>query len=415
VPAASSASTGSPKYGLPITRLALADLIHEWQLSICGVLAVTVVLAPLLLLFGLKYGVVESLRDRLVSDPLNLEIKHFGEDGFDEAWFKQADELPWVGFLVPRTRFSHTSLVLENRGDYDAEPVEVSLIPTGEGDPVLVRAEAPIPSGERVVLSKDAADLLRVGAGGSVEAVITRMRGSEERQTVRLPLEVAAVLPLSASRGAQAFAPFLVLVAVEDYREWQAVPRYGWSGAPPIADPFASFRLYAKTLDDVEPLRRWLRSQHLDVESAADRIAAVKRIDRDLSILLSVLVILAVIGYVLALALNLLAGVARKQRELAVLRLIGFTTRDLVCFPLAQGLIVSGLGSLLAVAVFLAVQPVLDSLFADVLDPDAHLARLEPAHAIVAIAASLGLAALSSTAASWRAARIYPAENLRDV
>ena len=166
----------------------------------------------------------------------------------------------------------------------------MSLIPTGEGDPVLVRAEAPILSGERVVLSKDAADL-RVDAGGSVEAVITRMRGSEERQTVRLPLEVAAVLPLSASKSAQAFAPFLVLVAVENYREWRAVPRYGWSGAAPIADPFASFRLYAKNLDDVEPLRRWLRSQHLDVESAADRIAAVKRIDRDLSILLSVLLI----------------------------------------------------------------------------------------------------------------------------
>ena len=108
-PAASSASTGGPKYGVPITRLALADLIHEWQLSICGVLAVTVVLAPLLLLFGLKYGVVESLRNRLASDPINLEIKHFGEDGFDEAWFKQANELPWVGFLIPRTRFSHTS------------------------------------------------------------------------------------------------------------------------------------------------------------------------------------------------------------------------------------------------------------------------------------------------------------------
>ena len=82
---------------------------------------------------------------------------------------------------------------------------------------------------------------------------------------------------------------------------------------------------------------------------------------------------------------------------------------------MAQGLIVSGLGSLLAVVVFLAVQPVLDSLFADVLDPGGHLARLEPAHAIVAIVASLGLAALSSTVASWRAARIYPAENLRDV
>jgi putative ABC transport system permease protein len=247
-----------------------------------------------------------------------------------------------------------------------------------------------------------------------VRATISRSSGAERRERVQLELEVIAVLPLAAAKGALAFVPVPLLVAIEDYREWQAVPRFGWSGRPPVDDTMASFRLYARSIDDVEPLRRWLGDRHLDVESAADRIAAVKRIDRDLGTLFAVLLLLAVVGYVLSLALNLLANVARKHRELAILRLVGFTTRDLVFFPLVQALVAGGAGSLLAIGVFLLVQPVLDSLFADAVEASDHLARLEPEHAGLAFVGSLLLAAVSAVAASWRAVRVFPAGSLRD-
>jgi putative ABC transport system permease protein len=412
-PAAYSSDRRSGGRGLSIARLALADVVHEWRLSLCSILAITVVLAPLLLLFGLRYGVVHNLRQRLASEPANLEIKHFGEDGFDAAWFDTVAALPWVGFVVPRTRFSHTDLLLDNPESHDAEPVEVSLIPSGEGDPVLVRAGAPAPTGEQVVLSSDAAAKLRVSVDGRLRATVGRSSG-ERRERVRLDLRVSAVLPLAAARGTLAYVAVPLLVAIEDYREWQAVPRFGWSGRPPVDDTMASFRLYARSIDDVEPLRRWLRDRHLDVESAADRIAAVKRIDRDLGTLFAVLLLLAIVGYVLSLALNLLANVARKHRELAILRLVGFTTRDLMFFPLVQGLLAGGVGSVLAIVVFLVVQPILDSLFADALEASDHLARLEPEHAGIAVVGSLLLAAASAVAASWRAVRVFPARSLRD-
>lgn len=55
--------------------LALADLRHEWLLNLCMVLALAAVLTPLLLLLGLKNGVVETMRERLVQDPIYRELK----------------------------------------------------------------------------------------------------------------------------------------------------------------------------------------------------------------------------------------------------------------------------------------------------------------------------------------------------
>ena len=37
-------------------RLAIADFRHEWVLNTCMILALGAVIAPLLLLMGLKYG-----------------------------------------------------------------------------------------------------------------------------------------------------------------------------------------------------------------------------------------------------------------------------------------------------------------------------------------------------------------------
>lgn len=52
-----------------ICHLSLRDYLHERLLSACAVLGLAAVLAPLLILFGVKFGVVETLTERLRSDP----------------------------------------------------------------------------------------------------------------------------------------------------------------------------------------------------------------------------------------------------------------------------------------------------------------------------------------------------------
>jgi hypothetical protein len=52
-----------------VVGLAFDDYRHEWVLSGCAVLALAAVLTPLLVLFGLKYGVIANLLDPLIENP----------------------------------------------------------------------------------------------------------------------------------------------------------------------------------------------------------------------------------------------------------------------------------------------------------------------------------------------------------
>jgi putative ABC transport system permease protein len=121
------------------------------------------------------------------------------------------------------------------------------------------------------------------------------------------------------------------------------------------------------------------------------------------------------IGFLASLAANLLANVERKRRELSILRLIGFPTLSLVLFPMTQALLIAGLGAAAALAVYAPVAAALNTWFADSLQPGELICRLRTVHIIIALAATLLGSALAAAWAGWRAARIEPAEGLRDV
>ena len=63
---------------LLIAGLAWQDYRREARLSACSVLALVAVIAPLLVLFGLKHGLVGSLTERLQRDPAVREIIPLG-------------------------------------------------------------------------------------------------------------------------------------------------------------------------------------------------------------------------------------------------------------------------------------------------------------------------------------------------
>ena len=78
---AGKATLASPDRHAPhreILRLAYRDFAHERRISLCFVLALMAVLAPLLILFGLKFGLVDTLAQRLVESPANREVLAVG-------------------------------------------------------------------------------------------------------------------------------------------------------------------------------------------------------------------------------------------------------------------------------------------------------------------------------------------------
>lgn len=399
-----------------IFHLAFCDMIAEWHLTVVAILSVAVTLSPLLILFGLKIGVVDTLRNDLASDPRNLELTLVasGSQRFDAEWFSEVRKRADVGFISPMTRGTVAHMIVRNPDDPRSPPMEVALLPSGEGDPVLRMSGITVPTELAIVVSQPVADALKTPVGATVLGLVSRTDGGR-REAQRLSLRISGVVPLSLGQRNVAYVPADLIVAVEDYREWQRVEQFDWPGRPPTEDAFADFRLYAGSIDDVEPLRQWLLSQNIQVESAAALIDRVRRIDNDLSLLFRIIIILSTVGYCATLVLSQIAAVERKRTSLAILRMIGYRSIYIMGLPILQLICISVGGCSLALLVVLFSDHIIGLLFQDLIQPTHDLMRLPVIYAVAAVFGTVGLAASAGIAAALRIKTISPAIELRNV
>ena len=100
--------------------LAAADYGHERLLSLCAVLTLAAVLTPLLILYGVKFGVVQTLTDRLQNDPRTLEISPVGSGHFTPDYLAQLRQHPSVAFVLPRTRSISPKVATQVSGCMDS-------------------------------------------------------------------------------------------------------------------------------------------------------------------------------------------------------------------------------------------------------------------------------------------------------
>ena len=256
-------------------RLATADLRHEWILSLCLVLALAAVIAPLLLIFGLKYGTIETLRFRLIQDPVNREIRPLTSVSRGLDWFHQMAQQPEVGFIIPTTRQIAASVTVKPINA--PTRVEADLIPTGDGDRLLLENGSGIPTSGEVVLSAIAAQALNVQTRDHVTITVTRSRGTEsERASVEVV--VAGTLGPRASGLKAIYAPLPFLEAVEAYKDGLAVPELHWEGSLPVASPEydGAIVVLPKKLAEQEQLRLIINTGFSKIEEiTVDRLPAL--------------------------------------------------------------------------------------------------------------------------------------------
>lgn len=592
----------------PVFRLALADLRDEWLLSFCICLATAAVLAPLLILFGLKSGAIDILRNRLIEDPRNREIRPKVTRTYPEAWFSEVRKRPDVSFAVPLTRgVSSTVQAVNTSAGLEAQ---LDLSPTGLGDAIVLENGGRVPRDNECVLSSSAAGALSTKVGDKIQ-IRTSRRVDGQFQTAELDLRVAGILDLRAGGADVAYVPLKVLEAVEQYLDGGAVPEYGWSGKKPLAYPehdgalligpatamdatlerrlvtdtgfaylsavklgemqtvagfpptegetywllrpagaavrsenfealadrlrgtliraipwiddlavtlktadgkqfkrvvkvfpevaaevaegaekfnlriadsdlpagtecqlapgaasgellvpavtigrspvsdvllvppreagllrlaatrrlvadketgqllltrrgYAGFRMYAKSIDQVDRLRAYLESQEIPVFHEAERINDVVMLDRQLTRFFWFIAAIGIAGAIATLAASLYASAERKSYELSVLRLLGFTRFEIVQFPAWQALILTVLGFALSLAVYAAAAAILQGVFSDQLNAGERLMLLPSAPVALIFATIAALAVLSSFLASQRILRSDLSESLRE-
>ncbi|NDY56925.1 ABC transporter permease [Desulfovibrio sulfodismutans] len=399
------------------SHLALKDFFHEQLMSACAVLSLASILLPLLVLAGVRHGVVSALKERLLRDPTILSVLPAGSaGGYAAQWIKTLGGHPAAAFVIPRTRDIAATIQLESTQAGGTQRVTVDMEPTAVGDPLLDKFRAAIPGRDQVAISASVARKLSIGVGDRITGRLGRKLSSGKLETAALSFDVVAVLPLEAQDKDVVYMELALLEDAENYRDGIAVPERGFMGDPPSATPrvYGGFRLYARDLDGVAALRDHLEAMHVEVMTRAREIQAVKALDHSLTVVFSLIVASAAAGFMASTSSSVLASVRRKDKYLAMVRLLGFQSVAVRIFPLVQSLLTAVLGCLAAGAAYAIVGRIIDAFFSQSLYGEA-VCSLPGEHLAAAFGAIVLLSLLSSVQASMRAARIDPAEVLREM
>jgi putative ABC transport system permease protein len=176
---------------------------------------------------------------------------------------------------------------------------------------------------------------------------------------------------------------------------------------------YAGFRMYARSIDDVERVRRLLADEGLNVYTEAQRIAEVTELDRHLTRIFGLIAVVGVTGGMAALVASLYASIERKRRELGVLRLVGFSKRCLMRFPVYQSLLFVVASYGLAGVFFYGIAVTINQLFRSHLQYGESFCRLPIIYQFTALSGALALATFAASLAALRVSRTSAADALR--
>lgn len=397
-----------------ILTLSFRDYSHEWRMSGCFVLALASVLAPMMILFGLKFGIVSSMVNELVENPSNREIKAIGSGSYSEDWLNRFAERKEVAFLIPKTRALAATIQLKSKSA--GRIFSTELLATAQGDPLL-KTVATTPRGyHSVILSEEIANKLNVKKGDVIDGSLARQfRGKRER--VHIDLKVLDIAPSHAVSRKVAFVSLDLLLATESFKDGRAVSQLGWQGQQQSQQQreYPSFRLYARSIYEVKGLVAALDKEGVNVKANLEQINTVQSIDQNLTIIFWIIACVGAVGFSFSLGASLWANVDRKHKELSILRLVGFQGGKIILFPVLQSMYTAILGWLLAVLIYLMAEQSINQILAPNLRIDRVICYLLPEHFFWALGLTLSVAAGAAILGGVRASRIEPSDGLREI
>lgn len=402
----------SHKRGL-LLRLAMQDLWHDRSVSFCIISSLIAVIAPLLLMFGLRYGVVSQLQQDLARDPRNLEIRMVSSGHYSAEWIAALRQKSEVGFTIGQTRSLNTQADLLKDMSHFIENAEV--IPTDQGDPLLGTLQ--LGSEDEVILSAEAARRLAVSAGETIRLRVMRQL-EDRREWGERTLTVGAILAPTYFNRPALFVHESLLLALESFRDGYRIPMLGISTGQPLTDKppiFARARLYANSIDQVAALDLWLKQQRIETVSRLADIENIKSINRVLSLIFNVIAGTALIGCVASLIGAFLANVDRKRKHIAVLRLLGFTSPAVGLYIILQGVILTLLAYGGGILLYLSGSALFNRTLASSQSTEQMICRITPLHSLLALLLALTVAILVAIIGARRAIAIQPAESLREL
>ena len=371
-------------------------------------------LTPLLALLGLKNGVIDSLRSRLLEDPTTLIITPKSDAGkFSKDFIANLGRLPGASYAIGRTRDTSTDARLYNPAS--EKRASVAFEPATDGEPVLKKYQLPAPKNSEIpelILSETAAKALGAKAGSSLVIDLGRRNPDGKLESAKVEVKVIGALPIEAADRRMAFAPLDFMEEMENYRDYIAVPSRGWSGTSSSANrEYSSFRLYAASLDAVENLAAELEKKQIEVITQAREIAAIRALEEAINRVILIVSIAIGAGFAAFTVSSALGAVARKKRTLGMLRLLGFRRAALLCYPFIQTFITTSCGFIVSFALYFCVSAGIAYSFAK----QGLVCKISLGEALICFLGLTALSLFASLRPALQAADVEPSIALREV
>jgi putative ABC transport system permease protein len=345
-----------------VSQLSFRAMRHRPLPMLVSAMGLAAVLAPLLILYGLKSGIVTGLVETLKSDPTILRVRLTGSVSLTEGDIASLRARPEVGFAVgsPGTLAARMEMSSAARG---LEVETSNWLPSGDNDPLLPDGMVLAPN--EIAMAEPLAEMLAIESGDEVEAFAYR---NNETEILSLKLSVAYVLPrqkLESGEGTLALVHESVMDMRDAFQGNFEVPGHSVGGRPlsERTRAFSSVRLYASSFEQVVALDRIMTGLGFRAESEAANIAWVESLDIAMTGVFGIISAAGLVGFSLSLWANVTSNLQQYRGQISLLRLLGLDNRALTAFPVVQVVITATLGLLAAMAISLAVAAVINSMY----------------------------------------------------
>lgn len=393
--------------------LAVRDCREEWPSALCMVFSMAAILIPILILLSVRAGVIGQMREELVSSPKSRELLTVGEPIVSSGLLREIKKRSDVEFVAPRTRFLAAAAVI--RSPDGLRSAEVDLVPSGEGDPMLLRGWQK----NGLAISESAARSVGAKVDSPIQIIVNRTGPKKSQQSEQLLLTVSEILSHERVQSSQSFIYIEPRLneAVELWREDPTVQSL--EDAKVLAAKnektrnYSGLRLYAKTVDDVDTLRKLLSVNGIDVQSRAADIRFVQRLSRSMSVFIGALAFFMIGGLILALGGIQWGWVERKRVDYSYLRLLGMSRNDVRLIPIFQALMLVVPAAAISIAVAAAAQIAINRLFVGQIQGVDVVSRFPLAETILLVAIAFVAAAIAAFLAARNAAGVSPIVALR--
>ena len=347
-------------------KLALRHLFFERMMTICQIAALACIMAPLLLLFSLRFGILTELHNKLMNDPKVLSLTLDMSYRLDSSFFENLAARPEVGFVVPQITALNALVDLK----FPGAAVRISVLPTKPGDPVVLSSnlsfEQPLGSDEAFI-SYNLAQLRGLKVGDVVTMVVSRTRNGV-RESVRTSLKLRGIVEERFVNDDCLLLNLDLVNAIDDYRNGYN-PVLLSDGSKVNTQPrlYAKFRLYAKDLASVIPLYYYLVNQNLNVSSKVREIQNLKAVSHVLNFIYGVIALVSVSGGALALTGLVLSALRASKRNFVLLRLMGQGSTGIYGVVMIEGLFIATVGFALALTLYSIGAGIFNTYFGTIL------------------------------------------------